>query len=124
MTRTFGIFIFAMIAAGGCDDSLECTLQIEYPLLVRIVSDGLHVDEITVRNGDDKIQCMRSGISQGDAGFVMTARCTEVGGGGTYHVRVRSGSLHWTQSVEIDGNECHSIGVKEVEFVLDPATAD
>jgi len=58
-----------------------------------------------------------------DGGAIAMYVCYEQGGG-EYAVKVESGALSWTQSVQVAANACHVTESKTLSFVLDPATAD
>jgi hypothetical protein len=121
-TNTWLALTLAVVGCGGDDEGgALCTLELRLPIAVRVSSpQGLPIDTVTARNREIE-QCSSFGFE--DAGDDRVFHCAEQGGG-KYVVRVASGELAWSQSVDLTADACHVSDSATLEFVLDPATAD
>lgn len=109
-------------ACPGGDSAEACTTELRFPITARITRLGRDVDAIIVRVGGNEHDC--GNWQEPDASAdPVEYRCAERGGG-TYTVRVESGELSWTRSVEIEADECHARSQETLTFVLDEATAE
>ena len=139
ISRGYGIqitvFAFASVL-GGCDDTVECTMELRMPISVRVLSpEGLPIDGVTATlrsentcfslftlgNCFSSDACFSSDIDASSE--ANRFHCSEQGEG-EYKVSVKSGDLTWTQSIYIEADECHTIENKELLFSLDPSEAD
>jgi hypothetical protein len=103
------------------EPGIACTTILLAPIKVRVLSlQGLPIDSVTARNITVD-ECRPFPFP--DAGAETTLSCNEQGAG-TYRVRVQSGELSWTQSVDLEADECHVTDRAELDFFLDPDTAD
>jgi hypothetical protein len=85
-------------------------------------SAGLEPDSVTASQGI-KSECHRLPPEGDVAGVDATFACHEMRDE-LYVIQVTSGSLTWTQSTTVASDGCHVAEAKELEFELDPATAD
>lgn len=112
----------AVVAAvlAACDP-VYCTAELRTAVAVHVSSSsGLEPDSVTAERLSEQ-SCTSYPVSDaGDDGHFV---CHEQGAG-IYTVRVTSGSLTWTQTVDVEADECHTTEVEELHFELDPATAD
>jgi hypothetical protein len=129
--RTWRLIGLATLALPACPRTPErhdnpareiyCTQELRIAVHVRISSPtGLPATAVTAFNEAERT-CKMS--SSPDETVPAVYYCTEQGGG-RYVVRVRSGSMTWTQVVSVDADECHVTGAETVAFWLDPTISD
>jgi hypothetical protein len=127
------LLVASTLTSAGCSDANVCTLEARTAVIVQVeYTQDLEPDSVMATRRSRPLECTRwdhqeAGAKKADASdigaAVSTYHCREQGGG-EYVVRVVSGNLSWTQSVDIAANECHTIEQKELRFVLDPSDAD
>jgi len=107
------------------DDTESCTTEIRAAVIVEVSApSGLSIDGVTVEQADE-LACVMSDATSSNGSKTFT--CMEQAPG-TYAVRVHSGSLTWTRTLELAAdpdNPCHvKSPPAELEVVLNQATAD
>jgi hypothetical protein len=125
------LLLASMLTSSACSDSITCTFDQKLAITVQVqYTQGLEPDLVTAAQSARPQECWNTDEFARDAGgsasgvpSVNTYHCHEQGGG-EYVVRVVSGNLSWTQSVDIAANQCHTTEHKELRFVLDPSDAD
>ena len=120
--RSSVCFLVASFALSACSSSEKsCTTELRTAVSVQIESpEGLPISAVTAENMDE-LACSSFTPTQ-DAGYVGYD-CYEQGPG-VYTVRVKSGTMTWSQSVSIAGNDCHVTEHKTLQFVQEASTAD
>jgi hypothetical protein len=105
---------FALSAASA--DPHECSAELRAIRVELSSPEGLVVDSVTIENEHEQ-PCEEA---TPDA---LAYDCHEQGGG-EYIVRVHSGELTWTQTLEITHDGCHIPEGESVSFDLTAASAD
>jgi hypothetical protein len=123
-------WLTAWIALSSCSEAepeaeVPCTDELRTAVIVSVRSpQGLPTDDVTATRGKATTECTSWPLDTVDAGADSAMYFCSEQGGGTYRVRVTSGDLTWTQSVDVEADVCHVRKAVEVEFVLDPEQAD
>lgn len=124
------LWLAAWIALSSCSEDepepeVPCTNELRTAVTVAVRSpEGLPTDDVTATHGKTTTDCTSWPLDTVDAGADSAMYFCWEQGGGTYRVRVESGDLAWTKSVEVEADDCHVRKAAEVEFVLDPEHAD
>lgn len=105
-----------MACGDGGGENRKCTLELRSAVSVDVQSpEGLSVDEVTVENvGEERCEGEPGLPDGGDSPDFV---CMEQAGG-TYVVRVRSGTLTWTREVDLPFDGCHVTRGETMTVVL------
>jgi hypothetical protein len=119
------VFLLSVVGlsllAPACDGELICTEELRVAVRVHISSpEDLPVDRVTA-DLKRETECESFSLET-DASGEGIYRCNEQGGG-RYTIRVYSGDMSWSTGVSVTANECHTTEIKDVDVVLDPASA-
>jgi hypothetical protein len=101
---------------------VSCTAELRTAVQVTVTAEGgLTIDRVTAERGKEHDCEPWDDVAVNPALY----SCHEQGGG-KYTVRVYSGMLTWTRSVEVpeDDDGCHVTETKELEITASAATAD
>lgn len=110
----------ALMTSACGEDRVTCTTELRVAVDVRISSpEDLPIDRVTAERVNEQ-DC--EGEAETEAPEATFA-CFEQGGG-TYIVRVYSGDLVWTRTLEIEGDRCHVASTETLSIELTAATAD
>lgn len=120
LAPALGLALSLSLSLSGCSSSSEksCTLELRTAVRVQVTSpEALRIDAVSVTNSFEAA-CVPSVTGQSGQ-----YDCYEQGIG-QYTVRVKSGTMTWSKSVSIAGDECHVSELKTLEIVLQSTTAD